>query len=241
MTIFLFSLNTNSFGQYYDCGTVSTQAQVLNQGIGALSSQTGGIYIPAQGTLKVLIVFARIKDDNSPHNYWTAGSPPPNYQSYIDSTTSQSSTNFLNLTNYFHQMSGGTFHVIGKAVYVETPNNKSYYGTSYYLANKEILQQKVDPLINFGDYDNWTYNSNYNFTNQSEGTVDMIVVVWRGQQFTTAWGGKADLGGSAAYTVENGTKTIKTGYTGGSGSGVTVQSWGARNEEYNFHSMVHEI
>lgn len=48
-------------------------------------------------------------------------------------------------------MSMGTFHVIGKAVYVETPNNKSYYGSNRYLANKEILQQKVDPLINFYD------------------------------------------------------------------------------------------
>jgi len=153
------------------------------------TSQTGGIYLPSSGTLKVLIVFARIKDDNSYHNYWPAGSPPPDYQSYIDSTTSEGSTNYLNLTNYFNQMSMGTFHVIGKAIYVETPHDKSYYGSDYYKANKEILQQKVDPLINFSDYDNWTYNSDYNFTNEPDGSVDMIVIVWRGLIFTSSWGG----------------------------------------------------
>lgn len=209
----MFFFNTSAFGQYRDCGLIPTTTQASNQTIGLLT-QTGGIYLPSQGTLRVLIVFARMKDDNSTHNYWTAGSPPPNYQSYIDSITSQGSTNFLNLTNYFNQMSMGTLHVIGKAVYVETPNNKSYYGSSYYLANKEILQQKVDPLINFADYDNWTYNSNYNFINQPDGTVDMIVMVWRGMPFGTDWGGQASLGDNPAYTVENGTDTIKTFFTG---------------------------
>jgi len=33
-------------------------------------SQEGGIYLTAQGTLKVLVVFARFKDDWSYHPYW---------------------------------------------------------------------------------------------------------------------------------------------------------------------------
>ena len=237
-TVYFF--NTSAFGQYRDCALISKATQASNQSMGLLA-QTGGIYIPSQGTLKVLIVFARMKDDNSPHNYWTAGSPPPNYQSYIDSTTSQGSTNFLNLTNYFSQMSMGTLHVIGKAVYVETPNNKSYYGSNYYLANKEILQQKVDPLINFANYDNWTYNSNYNFTNQPDGTIDMIVVVWRGSGQFGTWGGEASLGYGLDYTVEGGTKAIKSGFSGGAGSGVTIQSNGGKWPEYDFHSMIHEV
>jgi hypothetical protein len=230
--VLLYSLNIVIFGQDLLCGTTGTD-QSLNQ--------TGGLYIPSQGTLKVLIVFARFKDDNSYHNYWPAGSPPPNYQSYIDPNTSTNSTNYLNLTNYFKQMSMGNFHVIGQSVYVETPNIQSYYGSDYYKADKEILQQKVDPIVNFSDYDNWTYNSNYNFTNQPDGTVDMIVIVWRGLLITTDWIGISDLGRSTEYQVENGTKTIKTSNTGGDGSGVTIQSWGQRDESYTFHAMVHEI
>ncbi|MDR3611516.1 MAG: hypothetical protein P4L27_13190 [Ignavibacteriaceae bacterium] len=164
LIMILFSLNNLVFGQDMLCGTT---------GPGTISTQTGGIYIPSQGTLRVLVVFARFKDDNSTHDYWDAGSPPPHYQSYIDSNTSTGSTNYLNLTNYFNQMSMGTFHVIGKAVYVESPNNLSYYGSNYYLANKELLQQKVDPMINFSPYDNWTCNSDYNFTNQPDGTIEL--------------------------------------------------------------------
>jgi M6 family metalloprotease-like protein len=151
------------------------------------------------------------------------------------------STNLENFTHYFSEMSRGTYRVTGTAVSVETPQNRSYYGTNYYLANKEVLQQKVDPLVNFAEFDNWMFNSNYNHTNQPDGTVDMIVMIWRGLAFTGSWLGIADLGGVSAYTVANGTKTIKTSFGGGVGSGVTVQYWGARSRKYTFHSAVHEV
>jgi hypothetical protein len=222
------------------CGT--TQARGENIDL----EQEGGIYLTSQGELKVLVVFVKFRDDHSAHNYWPdTMEPQPFMTTYIDPNWQTNSTNEINLTHYFRKMSLGIFKVTGEYVYVETPHDKSYYGNppSRYLATKEVLQQKVDPLINFANYDNWTYNSNYNHINQPDGAVDMIVVIWRGQPFNSTWGGEASLGYGSSYLVENGTKTIHTGYRGYGtpGSGVTVQDVADKWLKYNFHSSVHEM
>ena len=204
-------------------------------------SQEGGIYLTAQGELKVLVVFVRFKDDTAPHPYWPVGQSPQNYTTFIDSNLQIGSTHHINLTNYFKQMSLGLFKVTGQVLSVETPNIRSHYGGDFYLANKEVLQQKVDPLINFEDYDKWGYNEDYQHSNQPDGTVDMIVMIWRGLVFSDQWSGKATLGASLHYKVENETKTIKTSFGGGEGSGVTVQYWGERTPERNFKVTIHEI
>ena len=204
-------------------------------------SQEGGIYLTAQGELKVLVVFVRFKDDTSPHPYWPAGQPPQNYSTFIDPNLQTGSTHHINLTNYFKKMSFGMYKITGQVLYVETPNNKSYYGTNRFLANKEVLQQKVDPLVNFADYDNWSSSANYIHSNQPDGKVDMIVMIWRGLVFSTDWSGEASLGYGGSFSVENGTKTIKTSFGLNDGSGVTVQYWGARTPERNFKVSVHEI
>ncbi len=148
-------------------------------------NQEGGIYLPSQGNLKVLVVFARFKNDNSSHPYWPVGGNPtnPSYTTWIDPNMQTGSTNVENITHYFKDMSLGVFNVTGTAVSVETPNTMSYYGTppnmNQYLATKEVLQGPVDSIINFATFDNWTFNSNYNHTNQPDGTIDMIVMVWR--------------------------------------------------------------
>ena len=185
----------------------------------------------------------RFKDDNTYNPHWPAGSPPDVMNNYIDPNSNTNSTNYFNLTHYFDEISIGTYDVIGEAVYVETPHNKSYYGSptpSRSMANKDVLQNAVDPLVNFSDYDNWSFNSNYSHTNQPDGTVDMIIMVWRGLVFGD-WGGEASLGYGNSYTVENGTKTIKNSFGGNSGSGFTAHDWEERNEKYNFHIVLHEF
>lgn len=207
-------------------------------------SQVGGIYLTAQGTIKVLVVFASFKNDNSYHPYWPVGQPPQNYNTFIDPNLQTGSTHYINLTNYFKKISLGVYNVIGQAVYVEAPNTKSYYGSNYYLANKEVLQQKVDPLVNFADFDNWSSSANYTHSNQPDGTVDMIIMIWRTSTtswfFDSSWSGEASLGYGTTYTLEGGTKTIKTSYGLNSGSGVTVHFWGERTPERNFKVSVHE-
>lgn len=222
------------------CATVAPEGEVINP------TETHGIYLPAQGDLKILVVFVRFKDDVSDHNEWPAGSDPPGYTTWIDPTMQTGSTNPENFTYYFNTMSRGTFRVTGTAVSVETPQNRSYYfslNNPRYEANKDVLQNKVDPLVNFAEFDNWKFISNYSHSNQppTDGTIDMIVMIWRGFAFASDWGGEASLGYGGSFTVENGTKTIRTGFGGNLGSGVTVHYSGAAYRKYNFHSAVHEV
>jgi parallel beta-helix repeat protein len=257
LLLLLFCIDNTAQTVPATCGT--NPNSVLNINNRALAKamtliKPGGIYIPSSGTIRVLVVFVQFKDDNDYNPHWISGQVPDYMNSFIDATQQQGSSNYINLTNYFNQMSLGNYHVIGNAIYVQTQENRSYYfdAANYgstnprYFANKKVLQQKVDPLINFSDYDNWRYNSEYDLTNQSDGTVDMIVMVWRGLQFDNGyWLGEASLGDQEnnlpSYTVENLTKTIKPAFGGGYGSGITVHDWGSRSPEYNFHTVVHEL
>ncbi|MEJ2195115.1 MAG: hypothetical protein P8X73_09705, partial [Ignavibacteriaceae bacterium] len=89
--------------------------------------QRGGMHLTSLGELKVLVVFAKFKDDNNPHQYWPADSYPSEMNNYIDPSMLTGSTHFMNLTNYYNQMSFGNFKVTGKAIGVETPYPISYY------------------------------------------------------------------------------------------------------------------
>ena len=226
------------------CGTTQARGESIDL------EQEGGIYLPSQGELKVLVVFAKFRDDHSTHNYWPDTMVTQQFMTtFIDPNWQTNSTNEINLTYYFRKMSLGTFKVTGEYIYVESPYNKSHYIhppqtlPDRWEANRDILQIKVDPLINFTNYDSWTFNSNYNLTNQPDGAIDMIVVIWRGQPFNTGWGGEASLGYGSSYYVESGTKIIHTGYRafGTPGSGVTVQDVASKWLKYNFHSSVHEM
>lgn len=249
ISIILFVFFNNSLAQTGEgCGT----SPIPNESIDL--NQEGGIYLTAQGELKVLVVFVRFRDDHSYHPYWDpndVGAPPDNYTTFIDPNLKTNSTHFINLTNYFKKMSFNVYKVTGQAIYVETPHDKSWYGSpvpNRYLANKDVLQNVVDPLVNFNDYDKWSTSSNYNHQNVPDGTVDMIVMVWRGLVFANWWSGEASLGYNDPnppynnyFYVENGTKLIKTGFGTSAGSGVTVHYWGDRTPERNFKVTVHEI
>jgi M6 family metalloprotease-like protein len=215
------------------------------------SSKRGGKFLTASGELKVLVVFAKFKDDNSPHPYWPIDSYPSEMNDFIDLDMQKGSTHFLNLTNYYNQMSFGNFRVTGKAIGVETSYPISHYvsGTSQYpnraQANKDILQL-VDDSIDYREFDNWTYLNYYNHSNEPDGIVDMVIVIWRGLVFTDRWSGESSLGMGPEFLVENNEKKIKMGfgaYTGYGiyGSGVTVQYWGEKTRERNFKVTIHEI
>jgi hypothetical protein len=214
-------------------------------------TQRGGKYVTAAGELKVLVVFAKFKDDNNPHQYWSANSYPNEMNEFIDPDMQTGSSHYLNLTNYYNQMSFGNFKVIGSAIGVETPypiehyipQNEIYPNRSH--ANKDVLLS-VDDSIDYRDFDNWTYISNYFHSNEPDGIVDMIIVIWRGLVFSNNWYGEASLGGGPEFSVENNQVKIRMGYggypgNGSYGSGVTVQYWGERNPERCFKAVIHEV
>ena len=199
------------------CGTLSAR-----QSAGPLDER-GGIHITAQGTLRVLIVFASFPDDEMPNPYWPAHSPPRDMGMFIDPDTTRSPAPF-NLTNYFRQMSLGQFHFIGDAIWVETSHASSeYLNGSFGRANTSVLQERVDPIVDFTQYDNWTNGGDYVNLHTPDGQVDMIIMVWRTNLFEFV--GEASLGYKPAILADG--KRIEMGFPDNLaaplGSGVTCE------------------
>ena len=214
-------------------------------------TQRGGKYITASGNLKVLVVFAKFKGDTSSHQYWPIDSYPTEMNEFIDPDMQKGSTHFLNLTNYYNQMSFGKFKVTGKSIGAKTPYpishyimpDKNYLNRS--MAITDILNS-IDDSIDYREFDNWTYVSNYNHRNSPDGIVDMIIVIWRGLVLSEQWSGEASLGYGSEFLVENNQEKIRMGYSYQTdsltpGSGVTIQYWGERGRERNFKNCIHEV
>jgi M6 family metalloprotease-like protein len=206
-------------------------------------SDTGGIYITAEGTLRVLIVFASFPDDSTPHPYWQRHQPPLLMQQFIDPDTLTMSSSPFNLTNYFRQMSLGALNLVGRAIWIEsTHSQEEYRDGAYGRANRHLLQEQADPLIDFSDYDQWTKVADYNHVNAPDGVVDMIFMVWRTNMFEYL--GEASLGYNwGGFNVDG--KRIETGYPAylpyPRGSGVTVQYIYSDTPQRVMQTMVHEI
>src|SRR5690606_29440878 len=101
LIIYLLALSNISFAQF------EPQCAAPSSGGTISLSQEGGIYLTAQGTIKVLVVFASFKDDDSYHPYGPVGQPPQNYNTFVDPNLQTGSTHYINLTNYFDKMSFG--------------------------------------------------------------------------------------------------------------------------------------
>lgn len=246
LLLFVLSINILCWAQVHeiDCA-VSLPDNALT------STQRGGRYLTSTGELKVLVVFAKFKDDKCPHQFWPADSYPSEMKDFIDPDMQTGSTHYLNLTNYYNQMSFGNFKVSGKTIGAETPYPIDHYVThndtlpNRSQAIKDILEV-VDDSIDFREFDNWTYKSDYWQTNEPDSIIDMIVIIWRGLVFAKNWSGEASLGKGIEFSVEDNQKIIKMGFGGYPefgiyGSGVTVQYWGEKSRERNFKVTIHEI
>ena len=220
------------------------------------NGQIGGRLLPSSGTLNVLFVFCQFPDDNFniSNSTWTKNQAPADMQSWVDQNWSSNPTQG-SMTHYFNEMSFNSLKFKGKTVFQVTPHTRQWYldnNKQRGFIHKEILQQ-LDQTWDFAEYDNWDYQSDYNHTNQPDGIVDMVFMVWRNiaheypieQQgdISTAlnMGRYGDLGGSS-FTVDNGQRTIKTGFwpsgnTPG-GSGATLTDWFSENM---FRFCIHEF
>jgi M6 family metalloprotease-like protein len=198
------------------CGTGSNLVASLEE--------VGGIHMTAKGTLRVLIVFASFPDDTTSHPFWPAHNPPMSMTQFIDPDTTTKSRGPFNLTNYFNQMSLGQFHLIGEAIWVESLHSQEEYRNgSFGRANWSVLQESVDPLVDFSQYDAWTRESPYHHANVPDGLVDMIIMVWRTTMFEFV--GEASLGYKPGFGVDG--KRIEMGFpekiASPLGSGVTCE------------------
>ncbi len=202
----------------------------------------GGKHITANGTLRILVVFVSFFDDETPHAYWPAHSPPLYMQQFIDPDTATNSQSPFNLTNYFHQMSLGRFHVVGEARWVELLHSQEEYRNGAYgRANRNALQECVDPIIDFTQYDRWSKVADFIHTPAPDSIVDMIVMVWRTNMFESV--GEASLGYRGGFYVDG--RRIESGFPEylpmPLGSGVTCQYLYTDTPYKVMQTMVHEM
>ncbi len=219
------------------CGTVGLSESFRP------ATGTGGIYLSAEGVLRVLVVFASFPDDEIYHPYWPAHQPPLFMERFVDPDTSTLSSDPFNLTHYFRQMSLGKFLVVGEAIWVETRHSQEEYRNSgsHGHANMDLLPDRVDSLVDFSLYDNWSRLGNYSHVNTPDGVVDMIIVVWRTTIFEFL--GEASLGYKPALLLDG--RRVEMGYPAylpfPAGSGVTCVYPYGDDPQRVMRTMVHEV
>ncbi len=202
----------------------------------------GGKHMTSRGVLRILLVFASFPDDSTPHPFWPVRSAPLFMQQFIDLDTNTRSTNSFNLTNYFRQMSLGQLHVIGEAIWVESRHSQDEYRDGAYgRANKHILPERVDPVVDFTRYDSWTRQADFLHANVPDDLVDMIVMVWRTNIFVYV--GEASLGYCPGFVADG--KRIELGYPEylprPQGSGVTCEYLYGDGPHQVMQTMAHEL
>jgi len=209
---------------------------------GYAQNEVGGKYITAEGILKALVVFVEFADEKDDDEYWLPGQAPNFINSFIDSDTSVNSRDYHNLTYFYDQMSLGKLNLIGDAHHIILPQTQRYYATTYNRRDIiKIALTQLDPQVDYAEYDKWSSSRDYHHFNESDGTVDMIFVIFRSANLMT-WGGyhgEASLGNGSEAGYEFDGVTIKTRRGTNLGSGVTCiyksqspewLAWVARHE-----------
>ncbi len=249
LRLFVLSLTTSMFGVPIDGAYAQESAGPIRFCGTTVTNQThrvlddiGGRHITSRGTLRALIVFASFPDDSTPHPYWPPHQPPLFMQQFIDPDTMIRSQGSFNLTNYFSQMSLGQFNLVGDAIWVESAHSQEEYRQGAYgRANKHLLQERVDPLVDFSQYDRWKRNGDFIHSNVPDSIVDMIVMVWRTDMFEFV--GEASLGYWPAFQADG--KRIEMGFPEylpyPRGSGVTCEFLYGDTPRLLLQVMAHEL
>ncbi len=202
--------------------------------------------IPTTGTVRALVIFVRFQDTvfqasgchNDPDGGWphTQFGLPNWANNFIDDIASPPYTEG-SLSDFFYQMSDGTFNLIGDIHFYQAANNFSFYNVA---GGRGILNQEA---LNALDQ---TANLNYaDYDADSDGEVDLILFVYR------FWGGfptdpfagfsgsgVANLGFTGSITLDG--KTILGGGTGGFGLGSGVSMHNSTNLGFARRLAAHE-
>ncbi len=211
----------------------SSNLQAGVEDVCGTTSGSSAPYLPTSGTIKVYVIFAQFKDDPQiDNNGWAKNSYPSWANTFVNPSTGGSYP-WNNLSHYFNEMSNDTFQVIGD-VYddlVITDYNQRYY-SSIGQVNREIIL-KVDPYVNFAEYDNLNGNSP-----GSDGIVDFIYIIYRNVNGDTLmyYTGIAHLEVSSTINVD-GKQIVNNNFIGG---GVQ-QRGGYNGRDYTLYVAAHEM
>lgn len=160
------------------------------------------------------------------------------------------------MTDYFNVMSFNNLKFTGHCVSLTTPHTRKWYldnGKKYTDINKEIIQQ-VDQSLDFAQFDNWTGNSTYTFTNSADGKVDWVCVIYRNisSDFPSSPIDSVKLVnnnlqmGRYGYiginiSVDGGLRTVQGGF-GAGGGGATLCAWAIADMfRFSIHEFAHYL
>ncbi len=205
----------------------------------------GGKYIISVGEVRALVVFVQFSDDSLDSPLWPLTVPPslPKWSNQIigmqaDNIGISGERKFLGISDYFYEMSGGLYQVMGDVfpeVYVPE------YSEDYYIQNggiaelnKEILTN-INPYVDFSQYDNCGSEENI-----PDGVVDMIFLIYR--NFSDALINNKKWMATSGLILDEDLRfdgvTIKKGF-GHHGSGVVIRN--AKNGfRYTLFAANHE-
>jgi hypothetical protein len=215
---------------------------------------THGMLLPARHTLNTLVLFIRHRDEDHRSGWWPADGFPQDWRTVIDSTQTQDSRHFYNLTHFYREASANAavpFTLIGRVDTV-TADLSISHAMPYGEANRLVLRQvegRYGPEL--GDWlDRWSRNE-FCHTETSDGTIDLIILVWRSNRFNGGglfWSGIAMIGEADTTPYRFlGKRIILPGERGFISSGVTVSLRersvrdGLLTQDAVFKTIVHEI
>ncbi len=163
-------------------------------------SSYNGYYLPAHGTLRILVVFAEIDynvttDPDTQNDQWVAHSLPDWANDLLDPYTPTGTANGL-LTQYYQEASYGQYNVIGD--YLLSSNNggifkilESDISNNNYL---DLLCNEINATMNgnlitahalndVSYFDNWTITEfgqpNITPSQDSPHIIDHVMIIWR--------------------------------------------------------------
>ncbi len=263
----------NKFSSNYGCynaGIESSIKEIISRRTYNPNAEFTGSLVhktPVEGQfLRLLIIYVKFPDDNltgdnmNGYAVWDnpaavrPRNPHTKNGTFIDSAEGSTAIDFTRryrqytISDYFSEMSLGTFDVIGDEYAVTLPQTSSYYkegGYNYAQINEEAIKLADQYYnIDFSRYNNWTLAPDGWTWTPAGGDmyIDMIVMVYRrapgypeddwffGIGFPIS--GLADLGISSGFTLDS--TTIY------GGSGVTCMSI-VQNYSKMTQIMLHEI
>lgn len=148
----------------------------------AWNGQQGGLYLPSQGLVHGLVIFAQFPDDSLDINHpeWQKNQPPRQMGEWVDSIWTGNPTPY-SMTDYFNQMSFGRFKFTAKKRFVIAPRTREQYralGLSRADIHREIIQI-LDSTMDFSEFDRWDPEAPYIQIERQDKIVDLVMVVWR--------------------------------------------------------------
>jgi hypothetical protein len=230
---------------------------------------SGGTVLPARGSLRIALIFARFSADDRPHPYWNEY-PDPNQPedvpdwmrqflsaSGIDADSSR--TFYENISNYFGVASSNALQIAGGVYHVEVPD--SLKGNSHAGANQFVMQQLFGnyetgrsgtAALSAAQYDHWqprylsglTPYSEQEHIRSTDGIFDYAIIVYRHRRgwehpFNNSWNAIASLGSGRPYALGDSTLVYGSGRRT-SGSTALFLSPG-QTADHIFHEMAHHL